>query len=198
MNTAMSTFPALCKQWRQRRNLSQLHLAETADISQRHLSWLETGRSQPSRDMVLKLADAMEVPLRERNTLLHAAGFAPHYLESGLEEPHMAPVSEALNAVLDHHMPFPAVVVNRRWDRIMANEAADMMLIPARAGKARAVLSISPPRRSLPTVCDAIFPTGKRHSPCLSNDCAARHWPRANTPSSPMWRRSFAVPATYP
>lgn len=127
MNTAISTFPALCKQWRQRRNFSQLHLAETADISQRHLSWLETGRSQPSRDMVLKLADAMEVPLRERNTLLHAAGFAPHYLESGLEEPHMAPVSHALNAVLGHHMPFPAVVVNRRWDRIMANEAADMM-----------------------------------------------------------------------
>lgn len=127
MTTAQSMFPALCKQWRRRRHLSQLHLAESAAISQRHLSWLETGRSQPSREMVLKLADAMEIPLRERNTLLHAAGFAAQYRESSLEEPHMAPVREALAAVLDHHSPFPAVVVNRKWDRIMANGAADMM-----------------------------------------------------------------------
>ncbi|MFK8042644.1 helix-turn-helix domain-containing protein [Congregibacter sp.] len=138
MNTSPSTFPNLCKQWRQRRHLSQLHLAETAAISQRHLSWLETGRSQPSREMVLKLADAMEVPLRERNTLLNAAGFAPQYLESRLEEPHMAPVGEALTAILEHHMPFPAVVVNRKWDRMMANAAADLMfsLVDTNSGQA--------------------------------------------------------------
>lgn len=127
MTSVQSMFPTLCKQWRRRRHLSQLHLAECARISQRHLSWLETGRSQPSREMVLRLAEAMEVPLRERNTLLHAAGFAAQYLESGLEDPHMAPIKEALIAVLNHHSPFPAVVVNRKWDRVMANSAADML-----------------------------------------------------------------------
>lgn len=120
-----TTFPTLCKQWRQRRHLSQLHLAETAAISQRHLSWLESGRSQPSREMVLKIAEALEVPLRERNVLLHAAGFAAQYRESGLAEPHMAPIRGALLAVLEHHMPFPAVVVDRKWNRVMANRAAD-------------------------------------------------------------------------
>lgn len=134
MNTAQTTFPTLCKQWRQRRHLSQLHLAESAAISQRHLSWLETGRSQPSREMVLKLADALEVPLRERNTLLHAAGFAAQYRESRLEEPHMAPIRTALSTVLEHHMPLPAVVVDRKWNRVMANPAADLMFSLAGAG----------------------------------------------------------------
>lgn len=128
-----AAFPTLCKQWRQRRHLSQLDLAESAAISQRHLSWLETGKSQPSKVMVLKLAEALEIPLRERNTLLTAAGFAAQYRESGLEEPHMAPVREALQQVLRHHEPFPAVVVDRKWNRVMGNQASDTMFALAGA-----------------------------------------------------------------
>jgi transcriptional regulator with XRE-family HTH domain len=105
--------------------LSQLDLAESAAISQRHLSWLETGRSKPSREMVLKLAEALQIPLRDRNSLLHAAGFAPLYRESALDEPHMLAVSNALLSVLRHHMPYPAVVIDRQWNCVMANPAAD-------------------------------------------------------------------------
>jgi transcriptional regulator with XRE-family HTH domain len=127
------TFPGLCRQWRNTRNLSQLALAETAGISQRHVSWLETGRSKPSRDMVLRLAEALDVPLRERNTLLTAAGFAPQYRESSLDEPHMAAVDHALRKVLDHHDPFPAMVIDRRWRRVMGNRGSDLMMTLAGA-----------------------------------------------------------------
>ncbi|MEM1404832.1 MAG: helix-turn-helix transcriptional regulator [Pseudomonadota bacterium] len=126
--TAAATFPNLCRHWRQRRHLSQLDLAETAAISQRHLSWLETGKSQPSREMVLRLAEALEVPLRERNSLLHAAGFTAQYRESSLDEPNMAPIRDALAQVLKHHEPFPAVVVDRQWNRVIGNRASDLML----------------------------------------------------------------------
>lgn len=122
------SFPGLCRRWRTTRNLSQLALAETAGVSQRHVSWLETGRSRPSRDMVLRLAEALEVPLRDRNTLLTAAGFAPQYRESALDEPHMASVLGALKQVLDHHDPLPAIVVDRRWRRIMGNRGSDLLL----------------------------------------------------------------------
>ncbi len=128
MTAASARFPTLCRYWRGTRHLSQLALAEAAEISQRHLSWLETGRSRPSREMVMRLAEALEIPLRERNTLLNAAGFAPHYRESSLDEPHMAPVRDALTRVLEHHEPFPAVVVDRLWNRIMGNRASDLML----------------------------------------------------------------------
>ena len=127
MNSVASTFPTLCKQWRRARHVSQLELAGIAAISQRHLSWLETGRSRPSREMVLKLAEAHEVPLRERNTLLTSAGFAAQYRESDLDEPHMGPVRNALERVLAHHEPFPAVVVDRKWNRVMGNAASDLM-----------------------------------------------------------------------
>ena len=113
MRSVTSTFPTLCRQWRRARHVSQMELAEMATISQRHLSWLETGRSKPSREMVLRLAEALEIPLRERNTLLTAAGFAAQYRESDLDEPHMIPVREVLQRVLTHHEPFPAVVVDR-------------------------------------------------------------------------------------
>lgn len=127
MTAAQNSFPFLCKQWRRQRHVSQLQLAETAEISQRHLSWLETGRSQPSQAMVLKLAEALEIPLRERNTLLHAAGFAAQYRESDLSDAHMAPVSSALEQILLHHEPFPAIVVDRQWNRLAGNAAADKL-----------------------------------------------------------------------
>ena len=123
-----AAFPHLCRQWRSTRNLSQLALASSAGISQRHLSWLETGRSNPSREMVLRLAEALDVPLRERNHLLEAAGFSSQYRESPLTDPHMVPIRAALQKVLDHHDPFPALVVDRKWRRIMGNRGSDLIL----------------------------------------------------------------------
>ena len=128
--TAATTgnFQTQCRRWRQFRKLSQLDLALAADVSQRHVSWLETGRSRPSREMVVRLSEAMDLPLRERNTLLSAAGFAPLYNESPLEEAAMAPVLEALNRVLQHHDPLPAVVIDRFWNVKRMNNAAQLML----------------------------------------------------------------------
>jgi len=126
--SASQNFPSVCRQWRQLRKLSQLDLALTADISQRHVSWLETGRSRPSREMVIRLSDALEIPLRERNVLLQSAGFSAVYNESRLDEPVMAPVLEALRHILEHHEPFPAVVVDRFWNIKKKNRAADLIL----------------------------------------------------------------------
>jgi transcriptional regulator with XRE-family HTH domain len=121
-------FPSACRRWRQHRKLSQLDLALAANVSQRHVSWLETGRSQPSREMVVRLADAMEIPLRERNLLFQAAGYAATYRETRLDAPAMAPVLDALNHVLHNHEPLPAVVVDRFWNVIERNRAAGLML----------------------------------------------------------------------
>ena len=121
------SFQSICRQWRQYRRLSQLELSLQAEISQRHLSWLETGKSQPSREMVERLSEALEIPLRERNTLLQSAGFAALYAESGLDEPTMAPVLEALNRVLEHHDPLPALVVDRFWNVKKQNNSAGLM-----------------------------------------------------------------------
>jgi transcriptional regulator with XRE-family HTH domain len=114
----------LLRHWREHRRLSQLQLAIQADISTRHLSFVETGRSRPSREMVLHLADELEVPLRERNRLLLAAGYAPVYRERTFDEPGMAPVREAVRQVLTGHEPYPAIVVDRRWNLLDANAAA--------------------------------------------------------------------------
>jgi transcriptional regulator with XRE-family HTH domain len=115
---------ALLRQWRTARRLSQLELALEADVSSRHLSYVETGRSQPSRDMVLRLADALEIPLRERNALLVAAGYAPLYFETGLLAPEMAQVRSAIDLILRQQEPYPAFVLDRHWDIRMANQAA--------------------------------------------------------------------------
>jgi transcriptional regulator with XRE-family HTH domain len=104
--------------------MSQLALAHEADVSPRHVCFLETGRAKPSRDMVLLLADALKVPLRERNALLLAAGFAPIFRESSLDDPYLEPVRTAIDAIIAQQEPYPAVVMNRRWDIILTNEAA--------------------------------------------------------------------------
>ncbi|TCO44707.1 transcriptional regulator with XRE-family HTH domain [Actinocrispum wychmicini] len=111
----------LLRQWRERRRLSQLDLSIQADISTRHLSFVETGRSAPSRDMVLHLADELDVPLRDRNRLLLAAGYAPVYGESDLDAPEMAPVRAAVRKILAGMEPFPAGVFDRRWNLVDAN-----------------------------------------------------------------------------
>src|SRR4029077_4702718 len=109
------------REWRQRRHLSQLDLAGDAEISARHLSFVETGRSAPSRDMVLKLAERLEVPLRERNVLLVAAGFAPAFPQRSLDDPALKPARAAIDLVLRAHEPNPALAVDRHWNLVSAN-----------------------------------------------------------------------------
>ena len=118
----------LLRWWRTHRRLSQLDLACLAEVSTRHLSCVETGRARPSRDFVLHLAEHLDVPLRARNDLLATAGFAPVYPETELEEPAMAPVRQALDLVLGHAEPFPAIVVDRHWDLVRANQGAGLLL----------------------------------------------------------------------
>ena len=120
-------FSSSLQRWRKHRKLSQLELALNADVSQRHVSWLETGRSQPSREMVVKLSEAMQLPLRDRNQMLNRAGYAALYSESSLEEPDMSPVVNALQRMLEHHEPYPAIVVDRLWNVRMKNQAANML-----------------------------------------------------------------------
>jgi transcriptional regulator with XRE-family HTH domain len=129
--TAISTsggFGVLLRDWRARRRLTQMELALDADVSARHLSFVETGRSKPSRDLVLQLADHLEVPLRERNALLLAAGYAPAYAERPLGDEAMAPVRDALERLLKGHEPFPAVAVDRQWELVAANGPALALL----------------------------------------------------------------------
>lgn len=118
----------LLREWRSRRRLSQLDLALEAGVSARHLSFVETGRSRPSAEMVLLLAEQLDVPLRDRNQLLLAAGYAPAYGQRGLDDPEMGPVREALDQVLRGHEPYPAVVVDRHWGMVAANEAVGLLL----------------------------------------------------------------------
>ena len=118
---------ALLRDWRQRRRMTQMDLALEADVSARHLSFIETGRSTPSADMVKHLAEQLDVPLRERNELLLAAGYAPAYGQRDLDEPEMGPVREALDRVLKGHEPFPAVVVDRHWGMVAGNSAIPLL-----------------------------------------------------------------------
>jgi transcriptional regulator with XRE-family HTH domain len=121
---AISPVGELLRRWRRVRGLSQLGLAVEASTTPRHVSFVESGRSQPSRAMVLRLARVLDVPLRERNQLLLAAGYAPAYRESGLDGDHAAPVREALERILAAHEPHPAVVMDRHWNVVDANAAA--------------------------------------------------------------------------
>ena len=113
----------LLREWRERRRLSQLALALQAEVSPRHLSFLETGRSQPSRDMTLRLAEQLDVPFRERNLMLLAGGYAPVYRETALDLPEMSPIRAAVRQLLVGHEPYPALVVDRTWNLIEANAA---------------------------------------------------------------------------
>jgi len=118
----------LLREWRQRRRMSQLDFASDAEISTRHLSFLETGRSQPSREMILRLAERLDIPLRERNLLLIAAGYAPLFPERKLDDPTLAAQRCAVEIVLKGHEPFPALAVDRHWTMIAANGAVQPLL----------------------------------------------------------------------
>jgi transcriptional regulator with XRE-family HTH domain len=123
----------LLREWRQRRRLSQLDLAGDAEVSTRHLSCVETGRALPSREMVLRLAERLEVPLRERNALLVAAGYAPMYGERPLNDPALAAARKAIDLVLAGHEPYPAIAVDRHWTLVAHNAAVPALLAGADA-----------------------------------------------------------------
>src|SRR2546423_2599557 len=124
---SLPTVGTLLRDWRRRRRLSQLDPALEAGISARRLSFVETGRSRPSAEMVLHLADELDVPLRERNQLLLAAGYAPAYAQRDLDAPEMGPVREAIEAVLRGHEPYPAAVIDRHWGLVAGNQAVALL-----------------------------------------------------------------------
>src|ERR1700761_231730 len=128
------------REWRQGRHLSQLDLAGDADISARHLSFVETGRAAPSREMVLRLAERLEVPLRERNVLLVAAGFAPAFPQRSLDDPALKAARQAVDLVLKAHEPNPALAIDRHWNLVSANR----MVAPLLAGIAPEILGQQP------------------------------------------------------
>jgi transcriptional regulator with XRE-family HTH domain len=121
-------FGGQLRNWRKHRRLSQLDFALEAEISQKHLSFIESGRAHPSRDMVLKLAERLSLPLRERNGLLLAAGFAPVFPERSFDDPALEPVRAAVAAILRGHEPFPALAVDRHWTLVSANRAVAPLL----------------------------------------------------------------------
>jgi transcriptional regulator with XRE-family HTH domain len=127
------SFGELLRSWRQRRRVSQLDLAIEAEVSARHVSFLETGRARPSREMVMKLSEELEVPLRHRNRLLVAAGFAPVFPEREVRAPEMQVVRQALDKILAGHEPYPALVVDAAWNLVAANSAAALFMdgVPA-------------------------------------------------------------------
>jgi transcriptional regulator with XRE-family HTH domain len=157
LSTPDSDVGALLRRWRGARRLSQLALALQADVSSRHLSYVETGRSQPSREMVLRLADALEIPLRERNALLVAAGYAPRYFETGLAAPEMAQVRSAIELILKHQEPYPAFLLDRHWNILMANQSAPRCT--------RFLLGAAPTESNMMRLC--LHPNGLR--PVLVN-----------------------------
>jgi transcriptional regulator with XRE-family HTH domain len=118
----------LLREWRQRRRMSQLDLAMEADISTRHLSFVETGRAQPSREMLLHLAESLEIPLRERNVLLTSAGYAPVFAERSLDDPALEAARQAIDLVLAGHEPYPALAIDRHWTLVTANKAVTRLM----------------------------------------------------------------------
>jgi transcriptional regulator with XRE-family HTH domain len=127
-STAQSSFGGILREWRRARGASQLELSLTCGLSQKHLSFLESGRSRPSRGMVLNLASALDVPLRQQNAMLLSAGFAPMYKERSLQAPEMRPIDRAFSYVLQQQEPFPAIVIDRAYNILRTNGAMDTLL----------------------------------------------------------------------
>jgi len=183
-------FGDLLRAWRGVRKLSQLDLALRADLSQRHLSFIESGRSQPSRQMVLQVAESLAVPLRERNALLQAAGYAPLYYERDLDSVDMTAVREALKLTLAHHQPLPALVVNRHWGMVMSN-AATTRILGLLDGEPRAVWQRVDPSGQLNVMRLTFHPDGLRR--------VLKNWEQAATVLlSRLQREVAAQPANSP
>jgi transcriptional regulator with XRE-family HTH domain len=141
-HTLPAPFGEHLRAWRQRRRLSQLDLASEADISTRHLSYVETGRANPSREMVLRLTARLEVPLRERNTFLVAAGYAPMYRESRLDDPALAAARQAVELILKSHEPFPALALDRHWNMVLTNRMVPHLLTGVDASLLQAPVNV--------------------------------------------------------
>ena len=184
----------LLRDWRKRRRLSQLDLALEAGVSARHLSFVETGRSRPSADMVLQLAERLEVPLRNRNQLLLAAGHAPVFEQHDLEDPEMAPVREAIDLILDGHDPYPAVVIDRAWEMLGANRAVALLI----AGVAPELLE--PPVNVLRV---SLHPDGRgaadrQPGRVARRTCSTASSARSRSPATRRWRALLDELSAYP
>lgn len=156
----MSHFGSLIKNWRKTRGLSQMELSFEADISSKHISFLETGRSQPSREMIIRLSNSLDVPLSERNVLFSAAGFAEAYSRMDINQPEMATVRNALQVMLDNHAPYPAVVFDWDWNILMANEPNQLM--------SQAIAAQQPNFPETPNILELLFdPDG--YKPFIDN-----------------------------
>ncbi len=156
-------FGPMLRAWRRRRGTSQLALALQSGVSQRHVSFLESGRARPSREMVVQLSSALDVPLRQRNAMLLAAGFAPVYRESNLAAPELTPVRQAIDRMLKQQEPYPAVVIDRLWNLLEANEAAVAFTLFLHEGPPPA----PPPGKSPNLLRSLLDPNGLR--PKLAN-----------------------------
>lgn len=182
-----NAFGSLLREWRSARRLTQQELADLAEVSVRHLSFLETGRASASREMVLALANALDLPLRERNLLLGAAGFAAVYRETALDAAPMAGVRRALDHLLAHQEPFPAIVMDRAWNVLRVNLGAARLF-------SRFVLPLEPPPIVLSNLAHALFhPQGLRRVlvdwPVLAATFAERlHREAAADPSEGVMR----------
>lgn len=131
MMTSQEDFGSQLRKWRQLRRMSQLDLALEADVSSRHLSFVETGRSRPSREMVIRLAERLQIPLRNRNSLLMAAGFAPSYSDRPLDHPDLEQARAAIQRILDGHLPYPAMAVDRYWNMVACNAVIPLIVAGA-------------------------------------------------------------------
>jgi transcriptional regulator with XRE-family HTH domain len=174
--SATSPVGAQLREWRQRRRLSQLDLATDAEISTRHLSYVETGRALPSREMLIHLAETLEVPLRERNAMLTAAGYAPMYRERPLADPALAAARRAVDLVLKGHEPYPALAVDRHWTLLAHNRAVAMFLDGVGAALlARLRLQVAASAdRTLAALLDelAAYPSPGDDAPSLRDEAA--------------------------
>ncbi len=141
-HTLPRSFGEHLRHWRQHRRLSQLDLADEAEISTRHLSFMETGRSVPSREMVLRLTERLDVPLRERNALLVAAGYAPMYRERALDDPALAAARQAVELILKSHEPYPALAMDRHWNLVSYNRLVPVLMAGADASLVQAPVNV--------------------------------------------------------
>lgn len=126
----MLEYANLLKEWRQQRRLSQLSLALEADVSARHISFLETGRARPSAEMIVHLCEVLDMPVDARNQMMKAAGFAPRYASTPLDDQAMAPVHQAIERMLERHAPYPGLVLDRHWNAVRMNAPAQALFAP--------------------------------------------------------------------
>lgn len=138
----MKHYPDLLKEWRKHRRLSQLDLAVEADVSARHISFLETGRSRPSSDMIVHLSEIMDVPVMIRNQMMQAAGFSPRYAAKALDDDDMAPILEAVMWTLDRHAPYPGIALDRQWRLIKMNAPAAKLFQPFQLSEGQCLLDL--------------------------------------------------------